>query len=155
MLTLYCRLNKYSNVRQKGAKPLSANCYDSCIGGLEIVSKHLPLLLNDIYPHILSTDLPLGLKTYRIRLVRFYRFLVSSSYIASISFSLSLPLFKQCYDCFLHIQACIAFREIFADIFGFEFNLFFLIGFFFAQYGKYCIYGYSVLLAEFSQSLCL
>ena len=132
MLTLYCCLNKYSNVRQKGAKPLSANYYDSCIGGLEIVSKHLPLLPNDIYLRILSTSLPLGLRTYRIRLARFYRFLVSSSCFTSVSFSLSLPFFKQCYDCFLHIQACITFGEIFAYIFGFEFDLFFLICLFFA-----------------------
>ena len=131
LLTLYCRLNKYSNVRQKGAKPLSANCYDSCIGGLEIVSKYLPLLLNDIYPHILSTALPLSLKTYRIRLARFYRFLVSSSCFTSVSFSLPLPFFKQADNCLLHIKACITFGEILAYILGFEFDLFFLIWLFF------------------------
>ena len=132
MLTLYCRLNKYSNVRQKGAKPLSANCYDFCIGSLEIVSKHLPLLPNDIYLRILSTALPLSLKTYRIRLVRFYRFLVSSSCITSVSFSLPLPFFKQADNCLLHIKVCITFGKIFAYIFGFEFDLFFLICLFFA-----------------------
>ena len=116
---------------RRGAKPLSACYYDSCIGGLEIVSKYLPLLPNDIYPHILSTSLPLGLRTYRIRLARFYRFLVSSSCFTSVSFSLSLPFFKQADNCLLHIKACIAFREIFAYIIGFEFDLFFLIGLFF------------------------
>lgn len=116
---------------RRGAKPLSANCYDFCIGGLEIVSKHLPLLPNDIYLRILSTSLPLSLKTYRIRLARFYRFSVSSSCFTSVSFSLPLPFFKQRYDCFLHIKACIAFGEIFAYILGFEFDLFFLIGLFF------------------------